>query len=81
MAETTYPKDAGVKLRRHATARVPIYWIVNLDRQVEVYTEPRGCGRAAHYHGVAIHHATARVPVVLDGQERGRIAVQDLLPP
>lgn len=81
VADTTYPKDSGVKLRRYATARIPVYWIVNVDRrQVEIYTEPRGCGRTAHYHEFAIHHATAQVPVVLDGQERGRIAVQDLLP-
>jgi Uma2 family endonuclease len=81
VADTTYSKDAGIKLRRYATARVPIYWIVNLgQRQVEVYTDPQGRGRTALYRGIVIHKEGEQVPVVIDGQERGVLAVADLLP-
>ena len=56
---------------------IPVYWIVNLvDRQVEVYTLPYGAG----YHSRQDITPGHDVPVVLDGVEIGRIAVNDLLP-
>jgi Uma2 family endonuclease len=81
VADSSYPKDSKIKLWSYASARIPTYWIVNVARrQIEVYTDPQGRGRSARYHQIAIHDEKAQVPVVLDGQERGRIAVKDLLP-
>ena len=56
---------------------VPVYWIVNLvNRQVEVYTEPGPQG-----YGSRVDFPVGQtVPVVIDGQELGRIVVVDILP-
>jgi Uma2 family endonuclease len=81
VADTTYPKDAGIKLRRYASAGVPVYWIVNLARQqIEVYTDPQGQGRTASYRTTVVRSVSEQLPVVIDGQERGLIAVQELFP-
>jgi Uma2 family endonuclease len=81
VADSTYAKDAGIKLRRYATARIPVYWIVNVGRrQVEVCTEPQGRGRTAQYRRMMILTASEQIPVVIDGQERGLLAVGDVLP-
>jgi Uma2 family endonuclease len=81
VADTSYRKDAGIKLRRYATAGVPVYWIVNLARQqIEVYTDPQGQGRMAGYRTMVVRSVTEQVPVVIDGQERGLVAVKELFP-
>jgi Uma2 family endonuclease len=81
VADSSYPKDVGIKLRRYASTKIPVYWIVNVGkRQVEVYTEPKGRGRTACYQKTLIHKEGEQVPVVIDGQERGVLAVGSLLP-
>ena len=61
----------------YAAAMIPVYWLVNLvDRQVEVYTHPAGRG----YAQVDLYHPGTLVPVVVDGELIGEIAVDDLLP-
>ncbi len=80
VADTSYAKDRGPKWRRYAAVRIPSYWIVNLPkRQIEVYSEPAGRGQAAEYQGLTAYGVEAEIPVVLDGQPLGRIAVRDLL--
>ena len=74
---TTLDLDRGQKLAAYATAGIPIYWIVNLvDRQVEVYTGP---GPGAYQARVDYKPGQA-VPLVIDGQHLGDIAVDDILP-
>jgi hypothetical protein len=81
VSDTTYAKDSGPKLRRYATFRIPVYWIVDLNRRiVEVRTGPFGKGKQAGYAICHIYRESDQVPVELDGQEVGRIAVPDLLP-
>ena len=81
VAVSSYAKDAGVKRHAYAAARVPTYWIVNVaKRQVEVYTVPQGRGLTARYQNCLIHSETEQVATVIDGVERGRISVADLLP-
>jgi Uma2 family endonuclease len=81
VADSSYPKDVGIKLRRYAGTRVPVYWIINVGRrQIEVYTEPKGRGRTARYQNTLTCKEGEVVPVVIDGQERGRLAVADLFP-
>lgn len=43
VADTTYRRDSGVKLRQYANAGVQDYWIVNVsERRVEIYRQPVG---------------------------------------
>ena len=54
-----------------------VYWIVNLvDRRIEVYTDPGPMGYGSRTDYSAGHH----VPVFIDGQRCGQIAVDDILP-
>jgi len=81
VSDTSYAKDSGPKLRRYATYRVPVYWIVDLNRRiVEVRTRPFGKGKQADYARCDIYREGDQVPVELDGQEVGQVAVADLLP-
>ena len=67
----------GEKLRSYAGGGIPVYWIVNLvDRRVEVYTSPGADRYASHQD----YHAGEVVPVIIDGQQLGQIAVDDILP-
>jgi hypothetical protein len=80
-SDSSYSIDRGKKWRRYAGARVGIYWIVNISqRRIEVYTDPFGPGRSAAYRQATMFVEGDEVPVVLDGQEIGRIAVRDILP-
>jgi Uma2 family endonuclease len=61
----------------YGRAGIPVYWIVNLvDRQVEVYTDPGPTGYAVRKDFLS----GQQVPVVIDGQQGGQIAVDDILP-
>jgi len=81
VADTSYAKDSGPKLRRYAGSRIPVYWIVDLKRRlVEVRGLPYGKGKLAGYARCDIYQEGDQVPVVLDGQEVGRGPVSDLLP-
>jgi hypothetical protein len=81
VADTSYSKDSGPKLRRYASFRIPVDWIVDLNRRiVEVRVQPFGKGKQAGYARRDIYQEQDHVPVVLDGIEVGRIAVAQLLP-
>ena len=69
--------DQGEKLGSYAEGGIPVYWIVNLvDRRVEVYTDPSPAG----YRSRVDFQPGERVPVVIDGQAVGEVAVDDMLP-
>ena len=79
VSESSLAWDRGPKLIAYVRANLPIYWIINLiDRQVEVYTDPRPDG---NYRNCRIYRPGDQVPVVIAGSERGTVAVTDLLPP
>jgi Uma2 family endonuclease len=80
VAEATLTRDRTLKLRTYALAGIPVYWIVNLvDGQVEVYSDPdRDTGT---YRSRVDYRPGQDIPVLIDGQEVGRIAVAELLPP
>jgi Uma2 family endonuclease len=81
VSDTSYTKDSGPKLRRYAAYRIPVYWIVDLNRRiVEVRTGPYGKGKQSGYAHCDVYREGDMVPVGLDGQEVGRVAVSDLLP-
>lgn len=61
----------------YAQNRIPVYWIINLvDRQIEVYSDPRPDG----YAMCDIYRSGQHVPVAVDGVIVGQIAVDDILP-
>jgi Putative restriction endonuclease len=81
VADTSYNRDSGPKLRRYATFQIPTYWIVDLNRRrVEVYSQPAGKGKHAGYGRCDTYFENDQAPVTLDGKEIGRIAVAQLLP-
>jgi putative restriction endonuclease len=81
VADSSLRRDRGWKKRLYARARVAVYWIVNLvDRQIEVYTEPTGPVKRPDYRQRADYKPGDKVPVVLDGREVARLAVNDILP-
>jgi Uma2 family endonuclease len=81
IADTSYKKDSGPKLRKYASFRIPVYWIIDLNRRlVEVHGQPFGKGSQAGYARCDTYFAHEHVPVVLAGSEVGQIAVADLLP-
>jgi Uma2 family endonuclease len=74
---TTLDLDRGQKLSAYATHGIPVYWIINLvDLQIEGYTGP---GPGA-YQARADYKPGQAVPIVIDGQHLGDIAVSDILP-
>ncbi len=74
---STLDRDRNEKLPAYARGRIPVYWIINLiDRQIEVYTGP-GPGS---YGSRAVYGPGQFVPVVIDGQQLGQIAVDSILP-
>ncbi len=78
IADTSLAKDRDAKRRIYAAAGIPVYWIVNLvDRCVEVYWSPVD---QAGYVRRETYGKGDVVPVMLEGQEVGRIAVAALLP-
>lgn len=81
VSDTTYGDDRGLKWRRYAAARLPSYWIVNLlGRQVERYTDPTGRGDSGRYNSLCTYKSGDSIPVIVEGVEIGRIAVNDVLP-
>jgi Uma2 family endonuclease len=81
VADVSLSRDRTLKLRGYARAGIAVYWIVNLvGRQVEVYAEPAASAEPPAYARSAVYAAGDAVPVVLDGREVGRVAVNDLLP-
>jgi hypothetical protein len=51
-----------------------------IDNQIEVYTEPTGPVERPDYLQRRDFGRDDMIPVVIEGQEIGRIAVRDLLP-
>jgi Uma2 family endonuclease len=81
VSDTTLAQDRGSKKQLYAEARLPVYWIVNLeDSQLEVYTDHSGPAPQPDYANQRILGPTDAVPVVVAGQQVGLIGVRDLLP-
>jgi Uma2 family endonuclease len=81
VSDTTLAYDRGVKKQIYAEAGIAVYWIVNLvDRQIEIYSNPSGAAEQPGYASCDIFTADGEAPVVIDGREAGRIAVNDVLP-
>jgi Uma2 family endonuclease len=80
VAESTLDEDRDDKGRIYARANLPVYWIINLvDRQVEVYTDPRPADPVPAYATRTDYRPGDSVPLVLDGQTVAHVPVADLL--
>lgn len=75
VADASYARDTGKKLRWYQRCGVPTYWVVDLNRRrVEVREMgPRGLQEFTPYL------EGEEVPLILDGHGLGRVAVGDLL--
>lgn len=81
VADTTLPRDRGLKKRLYALAGIPVYWIANLpETQFEVYTDPSGPAAQPDYGQRQEYGPSDALPVVIEGVEVGRLAVRELLP-
>jgi Uma2 family endonuclease len=77
VSETTLDRDRGPKLAAYARSGIAHYWIINLvARQIEVYWDPAEDG----YGSVQIFAPGQEIPVLVEGAEMGRVAVDSLLP-
>jgi len=77
VSESSLVLDRSLKLSAYAKGGIPVYWLVNLvDRRVEVYSNPGPAG----YQSLQVHFIGSVIPVVIDGQPRAPIAVDDILP-
>lgn len=81
VADSSLENDRREKVRMYAGARIPLYWIINLnERHIEVYTEPKG-GKKPLYRQRTDYDVNANVPLIIANEEIAHIATQDLLPP
>ncbi len=81
VSDTSYAYDRHAKWVTYAAARVPVYWIVDINRRrLEVHTEPTGEGEAAVYSRMQLLGPDDEMTLVLDGREVGRFTVREILP-
>ncbi len=75
--------DRIVKFAMYAAAEIPTYWIVDVERRrVEVWTNAVTIeGETARYATVNTYEPGQTIPVNIDGEPRGEIAVAELFPP
>jgi Uma2 family endonuclease len=80
IADSSVRRDRVWKKRVYSRAGSRWYWVVNLvDEIIEVYTQPSGPVKKPGYADVSVYKSGKEVPVIIDGQEVGRIAVADVL--
>lgn len=73
--------DEVDKGRIYSREGIAVYWIINAaDRRVEVYTDPDTAANPPAYRTHTDYRPGDTVPIVLDGQPAGSIAVADLIP-
>jgi Uma2 family endonuclease len=79
VSNTSLALDRNHKARVYARAGIPVYWIVNvIDKQIEVHTDPSGPTDAPAYATGTTYTAGQQVPLVLDGNTVGQVAVANV---
>jgi Uma2 family endonuclease len=80
VADSSLQFDSGSKMSAYAEAGIPVYWVVNIPRQrIDVYIRPSGPCASPSYADHRSHGPGEEVPLMLDGHEVGRIAVDDVI--
>jgi Uma2 family endonuclease len=81
VADGTVTRDREIRKPLYASARIPVYWIVNLEEdQLEFFTDPTGPAGEPDYRRQHVLGPADEVPVIVNGREVARIAVRDMLP-
>lgn len=81
VSDTSLAVDRGEVLQEYARAGILVYWIVNIpQRCIEVYTDPTGPSDAPTFRALRTFVPGEAAPIVLDGREVGRVALEDILP-
>lgn len=79
-ADSSLRIDRVGKARIYARAGIPVYWVVNVPGKViEVFTQPSGPAETPAYAKRDEYPVGTVVPVVLDGNTVGTIAVADAI--
>ncbi|MDP1798228.1 MAG: Uma2 family endonuclease [Planctomycetaceae bacterium] len=79
VADTTLSRDRGIKRRIYARTGIQHYWIANVaEKTIEVYSEPIGEMETPGFASLQKYSLGESVPVELDGQKRGEIAVASI---
>lgn len=77
VADSSYGFDRRIKRKLYASAGIPVYWILDLNRRIlEIHSGPLGDG----YGQVEEFGPDALAPIVLNGAEVARLAVREVLP-
>ncbi len=72
VSDTTYEFDKNVKLPMYAGCGIPVYWIVNLDKNnIEVYSNPR----RDQYDVRTLYHPGDKIPLLMDKFDVSEILV------
>ena len=80
VADTSIERDRTVKGRAYAQARIPVYWLVNLQQvSVEIFSQPKG-GKAPRYSAREVVGVQLGAPVVVGGKTLGAVPVAHLFP-
>lgn len=81
IADSTLERDRSLKRRLYARAEIPVYWIINLvEQQLEEYTVPVPSETAPDYQHRRDYSLTESVPVRIEDQDLGVLAVRELFP-
>jgi Uma2 family endonuclease len=82
VSDSSYDYDRYAKWTSYAAARVPIYWIVDVNHdRLEVHTEPSGQGESAFYARSSIYDQLDEpVPLTLDGRVVIEFPLREILP-
>ncbi len=77
ITDTSYDLDSRVKTALYGAAGVPIYWLLDLNRQrLEIHSDPSLDG----YRRRVEREADALVPILLDGVEVAQFPLREILP-
>jgi hypothetical protein len=80
VSDTTLSEDREGKRRIYAQARIPIYWILNLQESIlEEYTQPKA-GRVPGYKLRRDYTAGRQVPLIINGVKVAEIPRHELMP-
>lgn len=82
IADSTFDRDRGIKLRSYARAGIAEYWIVNLiERKVEVYTGPDPpAPQGPTFRNKTLYTSSDSVPLVISGIRLEDVPVSAVLP-
>jgi Uma2 family endonuclease len=81
VADSSYAFDRR-KLAIYAEAGIPIAWIANLNAdRIEVYADPTGPDPVPEYRSRRDFARSDAIPLVIDGREVARLAVDTVLAP